>query len=172
MIDGLYLQDCRRGQPTSYCHCTHCGAEVLGKGALPGGTPRTREGRRPDRVELQWSVVSGQWSVVSGQWSVVSGQWSVVSGQWSVVSGQWSVVSGQWSVVSGQWSVVSGQWVSGQWSVKAGVERVVRIPDSRRRSEWRSFCRGRGWRGPLVMSFFEVRELFGYQLCLIAIGKV
>ena len=32
------------------------------EGALRGRSPRTREGRRPDRPELQWSVVSGQWS--------------------------------------------------------------------------------------------------------------
>ncbi len=31
-------------------------------GALRGESPRTREGRRPDRPELQWSVISGQWS--------------------------------------------------------------------------------------------------------------
>ena len=31
-------------------------------GALRGESPRTREGRRPDRTELQWSVISCQWS--------------------------------------------------------------------------------------------------------------
>ena len=29
-------------------------------GALRGESPRTREGRRPDRTELQWSVISSQ----------------------------------------------------------------------------------------------------------------
>ena len=32
------------------------------KGALRGESPRTSEGRRPDRPELQWSVISSQWS--------------------------------------------------------------------------------------------------------------
>ena len=32
------------------------------RGALRGESPRTREGRRPDRTELQWSVIRGQWS--------------------------------------------------------------------------------------------------------------
>ena len=32
------------------------------RGALRGESPRTREGRRPDRPELQWSVISGQGS--------------------------------------------------------------------------------------------------------------
>ena len=30
------------------------------RGALRGESPRTREGRRPDRTELQWLVVSDQ----------------------------------------------------------------------------------------------------------------
>jgi len=30
-------------------------------GALRGRSPCTREGRRPDRPELQWSGASGQW---------------------------------------------------------------------------------------------------------------
>ncbi len=34
-------------------------------GALRGESPRTREGRRPDRTELQWSVISSQWSVAT-----------------------------------------------------------------------------------------------------------
>ena len=29
---------------------------------MRGESPRTREGRRPDRTELQWLVISGQWS--------------------------------------------------------------------------------------------------------------
>ena len=32
------------------------------RGALRGESPRTREGRRPDRPKLQWSVISSQWS--------------------------------------------------------------------------------------------------------------
>ena len=35
------------------------------RGALRGESPRTREGRRPDRPELQWSVISSQWSEAS-----------------------------------------------------------------------------------------------------------
>ncbi len=40
----------------------NCG---LRQGGVAGEFPRTREGRRPDRPELQWPVVSGQWSVAS-----------------------------------------------------------------------------------------------------------
>ena len=41
-------------------HCRHPVVQTCcWRGALRGGTPRTREGRRPDRPELQLSVVSG-----------------------------------------------------------------------------------------------------------------
>ena len=79
----------RSGSSRSYYGHTRCGGRF--RGGVAGAEPPHKGGpTRPDRPELQWSVVSGQWSVVSGQWSVVSGQWSVVSGQWSVVSGQFS----------------------------------------------------------------------------------
>jgi len=43
-------------------------------GALRGRSPCTREGRRSDRPELQWSVVSGQWSDVRmGVWAAGRG---------------------------------------------------------------------------------------------------
>ncbi len=41
----------RRGANVAWC-----------LGGIAGESPRTREGRRPDRPELQWSVISSQWS--------------------------------------------------------------------------------------------------------------
>ena len=58
-------KDRRGGWNTGGClNSSNCPRRSgMRRGALRGESPRTREGRRPDRTELQWSVISSQWSV-------------------------------------------------------------------------------------------------------------
>ena len=55
----------RRGWTRSYFAHTRCGGGCR-RGGVAGAEPPHKGGpNRPDRPELQWSVVSGQWSVTA-----------------------------------------------------------------------------------------------------------
>ena len=52
---------------TCYEYRDQVGEACCRRGGVAGAEPPHKGGpNRPDRPEVQWSVVSGQWSVVSG----------------------------------------------------------------------------------------------------------